>query len=205
MLCTFLPQLPDSFFSLAPTSLSILDPRLRTVVKAKSYDEKGNASLLATAYFRLVKPGQGNGLTTTFYQGKDLTKLPVYSTLKKGSSWTSPEFNINRDQINGMVEKDNFSFALQFSGFIQIDTPGKYTFSTQSDDGSKLYIDGKEIVDNDGNHGVQEETGSAELTAGKHAIRVDYYNNGGGFWLDTFYKGPGITKQLIPADKLFTK
>ncbi|MBE9462387.1 alkaline phosphatase family protein [Dyadobacter subterraneus] len=176
-----------------------------TVVKAKSYDEKGNASLLSTAYFRLVKPGQGNGLTTTFYQGKDLTKIPVFSTLKKGSSWTSPEFNINRDQINGMVEKDNFSFALQFSGFIQIDTPGKYTFSTQSDDGSKLYIDGKEIVDNDGNHGVQEETGSAELTAGKHAIRVDYYNNGGGFWLDTFYKGPGIAKQLIPADKLFTK
>ncbi|WP_159473381.1 alkaline phosphatase family protein [Dyadobacter sp. 3J3] len=176
-----------------------------TVVKAKTFDEKGNGSPLSTAYFRLVKPGLGNGLNTTFYQGKDLTKVPVFTTLKKGTSWISPEFNISRDQINGMVEKENFSFAIRFSGFIQIDTPGKYTFSTQSDDGSKLYIDEKEIVNNDGNHGVQEQTGSAELTAGKHAVRVDYYNNGGGFWLDAFYKGPGITKQLIPADKLFTK
>jgi hypothetical protein len=176
-----------------------------TVVKAKSFDEKGNASLLSTAYFRLVKPGQGNGLTTTFYQENELIKIPVFASMKKGSSWISSEFTINRDQINGLLEKDNASFALQFSGFIQIDKPGKYTFYTQSDDGSKLYIDGKEVVNNDGNHGVQEETGSVELTAGKHTIRVDYYNNGGGFWLDAFYKGPGVTKQLIPADKLFVK
>jgi len=176
-----------------------------TVVKAKSFDEKGNGSLLSTAYFRMIKPGMSNGLTTTFYQGNELSKLPQFGMLKKGSSWISSEFNISRDQINGLLEKGNESFALQFSGFIQIDTPGKYTFSTQSDDGSKLYIDGKEVVDNDGNHGVTEETGSIELTAGKHPVLVEYYNNGGGFWLDAFYKGPGTTKQLIPADKLFVK
>ncbi|WP_439581085.1 alkaline phosphatase family protein [Dyadobacter bucti] len=174
-----------------------------TVVKARSFDERGNSSLLSTAYFRLVKSGQGNGLKTTFYQGNELKEVPAFSKLKNGSSWTSSEFNINSDQINGILEKDNSSFALQFEGFIQIDTAGKYMFATQSDDGSKLYIDGKEVVDNDGNHGVEEETGTIELTAGKHAIRVDYYNNGGGFWLDAFYKGPGLTKQLIPADKLF--
>jgi hypothetical protein len=66
-------------------------------------------------------------------------------------------------------------------------------------------VDGKQVVDNDGNHGVQEKTGSVDLKAGKHAIKVEYYNNGGGFWLDAFYKGPGVTKQLIPADKLFVK
>ena len=176
-----------------------------TVVKARSFDEKGNASLLSTAYFRVVKSGQGNGLTTTFYQGNDLTKIPSFAKMKPGSSWISPEFNIKLDQVNALLEKDNASFALKFEGFIQIDKQGKYTFSTQSDDGSKLYVDGKEVVDNDGNHGVMEETGSIELTAGKHPIRVEYYNNGGGFWLDAFYKAPGMTKQLIPADKLFVK
>jgi hypothetical protein len=175
-----------------------------SVVKARSFDERGNSSLLSTAYFRLVKSGQGNGLKTTFYQGNELKQVPAFSKLKKGSSWISSEFNINRDQINELLEKDNSSFALQFEGFIQIDTAGKYMFTTQSDDGSKLYIDGKEVVDNDGNHGVVEKTGNTELTAGKHAIRVEYYNNGGGFWLDAFYKGPGLIKQLIPADKLFT-
>ena len=176
-----------------------------TVVKARSFDEKSNASFLSTAYFRLVKPGMGNGLSTIFYQGKDLVKIPDFNKLKKEASWMSSEFTIDRDQINKLLENKDAGFALQFTGFIQIDTPGKYTFATQSDDGSKLFIDGKEVVDNDGNHGVMEENGSVDLTAGKHLIRVDYYNNGGGFWLDAFYKGPGLTKQLIPADKLFIK
>ena len=176
-----------------------------SVVKAKSFDETGNASLLSTAFFRLVKPGFGNGLTTTFYQGKDLKKIPDFNQMKKGSSWISPEFNTNLDQINGLLAENNSSFALKYEGFIQVDVAGKYTFSTASDDGSKLFVDGKEVVDNDGNHGVMEQAGSIELTAGKHPIRVEYYNNGGGFWLDAFYKGPGLTKQLIPADKLFVK
>ncbi|GGB93191.1 hypothetical protein GCM10011325_20780 [Dyadobacter sediminis] len=176
-----------------------------TVVKAKSFNKEGKESLSETAYFRLVKSGSGNGLKTSFYQGKDLNKMPDFSGMKKGKTWTSAEFTINRDQLNAILEKDNASFALRFEGFIQIDKPGKYLFATQSDDGSKLYIDGKEVVDNDGNHGVTEATGSMELTAGKHPVKVEYCNNGGGFWLDAFYKGPGIAKQLIPADKLFTE
>lgn len=174
-----------------------------SVVSARSFDKKGNESSVATAYFRFVKSGGGNGLTTHYYPGKDLTLLPVFSKLKKAKSWTSSEFSINRDQLKALLEKGNSSFALQFEGFIEIDQPGEYTFSTQSDDGSKLYIDGKEVVDNDGNHGVLEEAGSIKLTAGKHPIRIDYYNNGGGFWLDAFYKGPGVAKQIIPANKLF--
>ncbi|TLU98855.1 alkaline phosphatase family protein [Dyadobacter luticola] len=174
------------------------------VVKARAFDEKGNPSMLSNAYFRVAKSGQGNGLTATFYQGNDLTKLPDFSKMKKGASWISPEFGLVRDDINKLLS-GNESFAVRFEGFIQIDQPGKYLFTTQSDDGSKLFVDGKEVVDNDGNHGVQEETGTVELTAGKHPIRVEYYNNGGGFWLDAFYKGPGVAKQLIPADKLFVK
>jgi hypothetical protein len=176
-----------------------------TVVKAKSIDEKGNVSQLATAYFRVVKKNMGHGLTTRYYEEKDLTKLPVFSELSKKGSWISPEFNMDTDKINGLLGKENKGFALEFEGFIQIDRPGKYTFSTQSDDGSRLFINDKKVVDNDGNHGVLEATGTIVLTEGKHKIRVEYYNNDGGFWLDTFYKGPELTKQLIPADKLFLK
>jgi hypothetical protein len=50
---------------------------------------------------------------------------------------------------------------------------------------------------------VIERSGSIQLSAGKHAIRIEFYNGNGGFWLDAFYKGPGLYKQLIPADKLF--
>ena len=173
------------------------------VVKARAFDEDGNASLLSTAYFRMVNGDTGNGLSTSFYQGNELKQLPSFAKMKKGARWFSPEFNTNIEQINKVLDKNNASFALKFDGFIEIDSAGKYNFYTQSDDGSKLYVDGKDVVDNDGNHGVKEKSGSIELTKGRHPISVAYYNNGGGFWLDAFYKGPGVTKQIIPADKLF--
>lgn len=176
-----------------------------TVVKARSFDGQGNPSQRATAYFRVVDSKKGNGLTATFYPGKDLKKLPDFTKLQKGSSWAAAEFNMDKEQVSKLFTAGNESFAMRFEGFIQIDKPGKYTFSTQSDDGSKLFINDKEVVSNDGNHAVQEKSGSVELKAGRHPIRIDYYNNGGGFWLDAFYKGPGLTKQLIPADKLFIK
>ncbi|CAG5005366.1 Phosphopentomutase [Dyadobacter sp. CECT 9275] len=176
-----------------------------TVIKARSFDGSGNESLVTTAYFRVLKETNGHGLTTTFYEGNELKEIPDYGKLKKGQSWVSQEVGTNTEQISSLFKNGNSSFALKFEGFIQIDKEGEYLFSTSSDDGSMLYIDGQKVVDNNGNHGVMEETGTIKLTAGKHAIRVEFYNNGGGFWLDAFYKGPGIAKQLIPADKLFLK
>lgn len=73
---------------------------------------------------------------------------------------------------------------------------------TQSADGCKLFVDGKEIVNNDGDHGLIERTGSIELSAGRHRVSVEYYNGGGSFWLDALYMGPRCPKQIIPANKL---
>ena len=58
---------------------------------------------------------------------------------------------------------DTNTFSIRYVGYIQIDTPGSYTFYTSSDDGSKLYIDGTEIVGNDGLHGMQERSGTVSL------------------------------------------
>src|SRR5690606_16193297 len=70
-------------------------------------------------------------------------------------------------------------------------------------DGSKLYIDGTQIVNNDGDHGSQERSGSVTLTAGFHQIQVLFYENGGGEALEVRYQGPSISKQLIPFSILF--
>src|SRR6185503_6145871 len=52
--------------------------------------------------------------------------------------------------------------------FVRVDKAGKTTFWTQSDDGSRLVLDGKVVVDNGGDHPMTEKSGSAELTAGDH-------------------------------------
>ncbi|WP_439558007.1 alkaline phosphatase family protein, partial [Dyadobacter sp.] len=110
-----------------------------TVVKARTFDQNGNPSQRATAYFRVLNSGKGNGITATFYPGKELKKLPDFTKIQKGSSWVSPEFALDKTQIEKLLKDGNESFAIRFEGFIQIDKAGKYTFSTQSDDGSKLF------------------------------------------------------------------
>ncbi len=66
-------------------------------------------------------------------------------------------------------------FAIDYTGNFWIGRPGKYKFALNSDDGSKLYIDGKLIIDNDGQHPPVSRKGSVELTIGAHRIRVSYF------------------------------
>ena len=66
-------------------------------------------------------------------------------------------------------------FAIDYQGDFWVDTPGSYMFTLSSDDGSKLYIDGKSIIDNDGQHAAIELGGRAKLEPGKHHIRVSYF------------------------------
>ena len=88
-------------------------------------------------------------------------------------------------------------------GDIDIPADGSYTFTTGSDDGSRLWIDGQLVVDNDGLHGYREIASAAvTLSAGKHAIRCDFFENGGAESLRVFWQGPGIAKQVVPASAL---
>jgi len=60
-----------------------------------------------------------------------------------------------------------------------LDTDESITFELSSADGSRLYIDGDQAVDNSGVHALQSEVGTVELDAGAHHLRVDYYNHQG--------------------------
>jgi len=173
------------------------------VVKARAFDKKGNESLTVTAYFRIAKSNAGNGLKTSFYTGKEWKHLPPFAELTPDKTWISPEFNLSKAQLQPLLKKDSSTFAVAMEGYIDIDVAGEYTFYTQSDDGSQLFVKDQKVVDNNDSHGVIERSGKIYLAQGRHAIRANYFNEMGGFWLDAFYEGPGLVKQLIPAGKLF--
>ncbi len=92
------------------------------------------------------------------------------------------------------------------AGEIFITTPGNYTFSTASDDGSTLYLDGTQIVNNNKNHPVTTVTSAAvALTAGLHQIDIGYFQGGAGAQLIVDYNGPdtGATSIPIPNGVLY--
>jgi len=103
--------------------------------------------------------------------------------------------------LTNKQRKDKFAFV--FEGFIKIEREGFYTFSTISDDGSKLFIDDAETVNNDGDHGSVEQTGKAALKIGYHRIKVVYFDSGGDSSLKVVMQEEGGTKQEVGGHLLF--
>lgn len=94
-------------------------------------------------------------------------------------------------------------FALLFEGYINIDKDGPYTLFIASDDGSKLFLDDIEIIDNDGDHGTVEKSGKAFLKKGFHKIKVMYFDSGGGNELKLAIQPRGGKRMDVPAAVLY--
>ena len=98
-------------------------------------------------------------------------------------------------------------FEAIYTGAINITTSGTYTFGTDSDDGSMVYIDGNAVQNLNGfrgESGFPASTGSIALSAGQHQITIGYYQGTGGYGLKAGYQGPdtGNTMELIPNSVL---
>ena len=170
------------------------------VVSARAF--MGNqSSKTARGYYRILNTSNKalHGINYRYYEGSDWDILPIFQRLEVKDSGDTYQFRI--DSINKVEDQ----FAVVYESYLQIDSAGKYIFYLTSDDGSKLIVDDKTIVDNDGSHGAKTRRGSVDLPKGKSKIEVQYFNNGGGSWLELQYAGPGIVNQIIPPDVLFLK
>lgn len=136
---------------------------------------EGEARAIAAYLLRAQQPSGSAqrlpGLAYDYYEA-DLPELPEFDRLKPKSSGSTETISL------AVAERKN-DIALRFHGLITIAKEGEYEFFTKSDDGSRLYIDEKLVVENGGIHPDQERSGKIKLTTGEHAIRVIYFDGGG--------------------------
>ncbi len=134
----------------------------------------------------------GQGSTKfTYYEGQ-WEKLPDFDKLKAVASATGKAFDL------GSAKRHN-DYGLRFEGFFKVEKEGKYRFSLASDDGSRLFVDGKKIVEVDGIHPVQAGSGEATLTVGIHKVTVQFFQAGGEEVLEVNVEGPGLGSQALGA------
>ena len=74
-------------------------------------------------------------------------------------------------------------FSVQWSGYLFVERPGLYTFSTTSDDGTLLDVDSQRVVDNGGIHAEATRTGQIQLERGAHHVVLQYSQEGGPYAL----------------------
>jgi fibro-slime domain-containing protein len=94
-------------------------------------------------------------------------------------------------------------FYVRWTGMLRVPKDGKYKFTLESDDGSRLFIDNKMVVDNGGLHGMEEKDGEVDLKASDHPIKAELFENEGEVGMKLSWEGAGLTKEIVPTSALF--
>jgi hexosaminidase len=109
---------------------------------------------------------------------------------------------ISRSVSLEVAEREEL-FGLSFTGFLSVPSDGIYTFSLTSDDGARLLVGGQLVADNDGIHGVSEQSGIIGLAAGLHPLTIRYFqrHRESELRLEVTLEGSG--ERLDVEDRLF--
>jgi hypothetical protein len=139
------------------------------------------------------------GLTVEYfpYSTPDLGSVPDFDPLIPYLSEivATIDYPATTGYIAGSGKQDQVGVV--FTGSMDL-APGTYTFYSDCDDGSLLYVDDQLVVNNDGAHGMQEVSSVVSLSGGIHEVRVDYFESGLAGGIIISIEGPGLVKQVIP-------
>ena len=142
--------------------------------------------------------GTGAGLSAQYFNSVDLNAASaglsrVDSTVDFKWQHGSPDSSIS-----------NTNFSARWTGQVQAESTGKYTFSTNSDDGMRLWVDGDQLVDHWSDHGATQDQGTIDLVAGqKYSIKMEYYQHAGNATAQLSWAADGIDQQIIPQSQLY--
>lgn len=142
-------------------------------------------------------PAQMQGVKYAYYEDAfDSCGLEKFDKLKPKAEGHLENFGLN------IPSRRNDNFGVKFTATLHIKTPGKYTFVTNSDDGSRLYIGNELVVNNDGVHAAARKNGTIELKEGDHPITVTYFQGGNEAVLRVLWAAPGFRPGPISTDSL---
>jgi len=96
---------------------------------------------------------------------------------------------------SGFTRKDNF--AVRWSGILEIMARGNYRFSIKSDDGSKLFANGRRWINNDGEHGMRERSATKRLGRSRLLLVCEHFEKGGGAGMQLRYMGPDTRQKML--------
>ena len=140
-------------------------------------------------------PGGGTGLTGEFYDGID------FSTFLFTRTDASIDFDWGAGAPDPSTGAD--AFSIRWSGLLDPQHSETYTFTTNSDDGVRLWVDGRLLVDNWTDHGATLDSGTLALTAGQQVpLVLEYYENGGDAVIQLLWSSASQAQQIIPSTQL---
>lgn len=144
-----------------------------------------------------VNAAGGNGLTGRYYSGTNFNTL-VFTRIDP-----TVDFTWGNASPGSGVPVDGFS--IRWTGELAPSVTGTYTFSTVSNDGVRLYLNGQLIINNWTVHGTTTNTSAGiALQAGvRYAITMEYFEASGWGVSRLLWTPPGQSTAPIPQARLF--
>jgi hypothetical protein len=145
--------------------------------------------------FPATKKNVKKGIRFAYYEGL-WEQLPEFSELVPKT--TGLAHAVDESRKSRLMD-----YAIAFSGLVKIPAEGVYIFYLESDDGSRLILDEKFMIDNDGLHAMEEKFIEVALEKGYHQLEVEFFQRGGGDGLILSWQGPGMEKQVVGEEYLY--
>ncbi len=158
-----------------------------------SLNDEVSSEFLPAKKIKVKRPGVSYKYYEADFKLRHTDKIASARLVKEGV--------LNNFSLAPAVVKD--SMAFEFHTYIHIPEDGVYQFYTFSDDGSKLFIDGKLVVDNDGSHSLRRANGKLALKKGYHEMKLLYFENYMGEFLEVGISSRQFREDVIPDSMLF--
>jgi len=138
------------------------------------------------------------GLAVSYYALANETLLPDYSQMipYAGSVSSHIDFPVTVGVFAASGRGDHV--GARFAGWITVPESGAWEFLVTSDEGARISLGSRVVVNHDGLHGFSTRMGVVALDAGTHAITVDYFERTGSAGLRLSWRSPDGIIATVP-------
>ena len=202
----------DVYFGTDKAAVQAGDPSTFTRNQPALDFDPGTLSANTTYYWRIderlddgtVRPGKvwsfktvgpDDGVQARYFRDTSATGIPVLTRI---------EDSINHDWGTGEVAaglSDNVSAI--WTADLEVPFTETYQLITTSDDGVRLWLDDKPLINHWNDHGSTDDVATVDLIAGQvYRLQMDWYDKGGSAVAQLSWQSPSIERQIIPAGPL---
>jgi hypothetical protein len=139
--------------------------------------------------------GPDDGVEAQYFMGRDAVGTPVLTQVEPGidHAWGEGE----------VAAKLSDNVSARWTGILEAPFTETYTLITTSDDGARLWLDGRRIINNWTDHAPTDNSAKVDLVAGQsYLVVMEYYENGSGATARLSWESPSIPRETIPAGVL---
>ena len=133
------------------------------------------------------------GLQYEYFEGRYRSVTQLKNPIKRGTV----------QQIDLSMRNRDDDFGVIYNGYLSVPQDGMYTFYLASDDGTRLLLNDKLLIDNDGPHGANFVQKHIALAQGMHKLQIKYFEGAVTEEIHLEWSGPNLPRAAVPAKALF--